>query len=128
MKLKLATLLDPQFTASFNKLCQQSLSLVDSLRLARAGRDINRETETFNAARLAFFKANGAEHDGNWTLDPQKPGLLEAYNSQLTEVLAMPIELPIPVPIKLPPECRLTALDLLPILDLLDQEESRVNS
>ena len=121
MRVPLQTILDPNFLAAFNKLCQQSLSLPDNLRLARAARVINRETETFNTARLAFFKANGTANAGNWTLDPEKPGLLDRYNTEMAQVLAMEVELPLLAPVKLPADCTLTALELLPLLDLVEE-------
>ncbi len=120
MKLTLKTITDPSFTAAFTKLCQQPVALVDSLRLARAARMIERAGQDFNAARLKFFQSHGRLEGANWVLDPSDSALVQRHNDEMTDLLAIEIDLPLPGPIPLPPECKLTAMDLLPLLDLID--------
>jgi hypothetical protein len=129
IKIKLSELVEPRFMDAFGKLCQQNLPLPDSVRLARCGRVIKTANEDFQAARLAFFKANGREvkdtktnRDGSWELDTAVPGVMERYNDEMKVALSEEIELPLLAPVKLPDSCDLKAIDLMPLLDLIQTE------
>jgi hypothetical protein len=123
MTLPLKTIIDPSFVRSFARLCEQPLALADSLALARAARLIEEENANFNRARVAFFKAHGTPDGENWRLDPDQPDIIVRYNQEMETALATRIDLSMARGILLTPECKLTALELLPLLDLLDGEE-----
>jgi hypothetical protein len=96
------------------------VALADSVRLARSARIIDRANQDFSAARLRFFQAHGRQEGATWVLDPADTPVVERHNSEMAELLGMEIELPIPSPIALTPECKLTALEILPLLDLVE--------
>jgi hypothetical protein len=126
IKIKLSTIVHPQFTQALGKLCQQKMPLADTIRMARVGRVVKTENENFRNAQLAFFKANGGTEDkatGVWSIDfTTNPEVHESYEGEMSTALAEEIELPLLVPFKLPDTCDLTALDLIPLLDIIQTE------
>jgi hypothetical protein len=131
IKIKLKVIVAQDFAPAFARLCQQKFTLPENIRLARAGRIINEALDDFRKAQTAFFETNGTKVDapgtkehGSWKLDPEVPGLTERYNKQLDESLAEEIELnSMAAPIKLPEGCTLNALDMVPLLDVIDVSE-----
>lgn len=124
IRLLLNTVVNVEFTKSFNKLLAFDLPAKDAYALTKSGREMQNALNDYNNVRGIAFRRHGyqllddkQQPTGNWKLKPENEA---AFRSEMNELLKQEVPIFLDHKVKLPDTAILSALDIDNLSDVVE--------
>lgn len=118
MKLTLLKFVNPTFVEAFNRLFNMPLPIKEAYWLGKTARVLESESREFQEARVKAVKRYGVE-DGNAN-SIKSPKDMAKFQAEVEELLKREVELPMNFKVVLPPETKMTAVDMVLLEDFIE--------